>query len=30
MLERVLGQVFRALEEIDKDPFGGDVGVDGA
>jgi hypothetical protein len=29
MPERVLGQVLRPFEEVDKDPFGRDVGVDG-
>ena len=30
MLERVLGQVFRPFQDVDKDPLGGDVSVDGA
>jgi hypothetical protein len=30
MLERVLGQVFGTLEDVDKDPLGWDVSVDGA
>jgi hypothetical protein len=30
MLERVLGQVFGTLEDVDKDPFGWNVSVDGA